>query len=134
MAPNTANPAGDSGVRQGIDETRGRVDAVIGTVAQSKQAVRAEIIGENRCSAEGCTVQAPAPVPALCRKLIEVGVNPDRPLLAYRGEVLSIIVKSIGAAAKLTVKERPYGPVFERWVPFPAPPVSPPMSKTGRKV
>ena len=36
-------------------------------------------------------------------------------------------------AAALTVKERPHGPVFERWVPFPAPPVSPPVSKTGRR-
>ena len=68
-------------------------------------------------------MRAMAPVLAMCRKLIADGDDPDRPLHAYRGAVLCLIVRSIGEAAQLTVKERPCGPVFERWVPFPTPPV-----------
>jgi hypothetical protein len=94
--------------------------------------VRAEIVGDDSASAEGITVRGAAPVLALCRKLIEVGVDPDRPLLAFRGTTLCIIANRIGTAAKWTVKERPCGPTLERWAPFPASQVAPPMRKTGR--
>jgi len=88
-------------------------------------AIRAEIIGSHQCSAEGYTVRSPASVLVLCRRLVDAGFDPRRQLDAYRNEVLALRVRSIGRGALLTVKERPFGPVFERWVPFSTPPVRP---------
>lgn len=75
--------------------------------------------------AEGCTVRAVSPVLALARLLITAGRDPAAPLEAWRGEIRCLKIRSIATAAGLTVKERPFGPVFESWAPFPAPPVSP---------
>jgi hypothetical protein len=98
----------------------------IGTIATSKQdclqVIRAEIIGENVCRAEGYTVRAAAPVLAACRELIAIGYNPNRVLLGYRGDVLCIIVTSIGAAASLTVDQTRTS--FARWQPLPSAVVS----------
>jgi hypothetical protein len=91
------------------------------------QIVRAEIIHSGQCSAENITARGPAPILKLCRLLIKAGFDPGRPLHAYRGDVLSLRVRSIGEGAGLTVKERPFGPTFERWVPYSTPPVSPAM-------
>jgi hypothetical protein len=53
----------------------------------------------------------------MCRKLIEAGYDPDRPLHAYRGDVLCLKVRSIGEGAKLTVDEsRP--PRLVCWKPY----------------
>jgi|SRR6476469_3315166 hypothetical protein len=89
--------------------------------------IRAEIINSGQCSAEGITARGSAPILKLCRKLIQAGVDPNRPLHVYRGDVLAIVVRTIGDGARLTVKERPFGPVFERWMPFSTPPVSLPI-------
>lgn len=86
--------------------------------------VRAEIVGDDTCTVGNITVRAAAPTLAMCRRLVADGFDPGRTLHAYRGDVLCLTVRSIGAAAKLTVKERPFGPVFEAWLPFSAPPVS----------
>jgi hypothetical protein len=66
---------------------------------QNPQALRAELFGSDRCTAEGITATSSSPVIALCRKLIEAGVDPVRPLIAYRDETLCLRVRSIGAAA-----------------------------------
>jgi hypothetical protein len=79
--------------------------------------IRARITGSNHCEADGLTVRAAAPVLAMCRKLIEAGYDPARPLHAYRGDVLALRVRSIAAAAKLTVDES-RTPRFVRWKPF----------------
>jgi len=63
------------------------------------------------------TVRAAAPVLTICRKLIAAGFDSDRPLNAYRGEMLCIIVKSIGKAAALTVDEH-NGTRFAKWKAF----------------
>jgi hypothetical protein len=91
-------------------------------------AIRAEIVGEHQCEAEGLSARGPSPVLALCRLLIRAGFDPARPLLALRGHVHCLEVRSIGEGAKLTIKERPFGPVFESWAPFPTPPVAAPIS------
>ena len=79
-------------------------------------AIRAEIIGIYRCSALGIEVHAPAPVLALCRALVEAGHDRRRPLEAYRGDVLCLRIRSIGAGAKLTVEDNRNGtPVSARW-------------------
>ena len=67
--------------------------------------IKAEIIGSDRCEAEGFSVRANAPVLALCRKLIEAGFDPARPLEAYRGSTMCLRVRSIGEGAKLSVEE-----------------------------
>jgi hypothetical protein len=83
-------------------------------IGQTRRAVvRAELIGTDRATAAGITARGAAPLLALCRKLIEAGHDPDRPLHAYRGNVLCLIVRSIGEAAKLTVKTAGNGaPMF----------------------
>lgn len=70
----------------------------------------------NRCEAEGYSVRANAPVLALCRKLVENGYDPARPLHAYRGDTLALTVTSIGHGAQFTVEDNPYGtPVLRRF-------------------
>ncbi len=85
--------------------------------------VCAEIIGDDRCTAEGITVVGKAPVAAICRKLIIAGIEPASPLFVYRGELLCLIVRSIGEAAALTVDGT--RTAFARWKPFPSAAVSP---------
>jgi hypothetical protein len=77
--------------------------------------IRATIIEHDECEAEGFVVKAYSPVLAMCRQLIGVGYDPCRPLLAYRGGVLALRVRTIGQGAKLTVGENRTGcPTFRR--------------------
>jgi hypothetical protein len=66
--------------------------------------VRAELIGSNACKTMGITAIDSAPVLAICRKLLAVGVDPDRSLVAYRGATLALRVRSIGEGARLRVR------------------------------
>jgi hypothetical protein len=68
-----------------------------------RDAIRAELAGDDAATANGITVRAYAPVLALCRKLIEAGHDPSLPLEAYRSEVLALRVRSIGEAAELEI-------------------------------
>jgi hypothetical protein len=78
--------------------------------------VRATIIAHDTCTADGITARSRAPALALCRKLIEAGYEPDRPLHAYRGDTLSLRIRSIGEGARWTVKDSRFGtPVLHRW-------------------
>jgi hypothetical protein len=75
--------------------------------------VRATLIGDDRCVAEGVTAQGTAPVLDLCRKLIKAGYDPRTPLEAWRGVTLCLRVRSIGEGAKLTVRSAGNGcPTF----------------------
>jgi hypothetical protein len=67
----------------------------------SRPQVRAELIGDDTCCAEGLTVRAHTPVLAMCRRLIETDYDPTTPLHCYRGKTLCLIVASIGEAARL---------------------------------
>ena len=73
------------------------------------QAIFAELIGSNACTAVGITVVDHAPVLALCRALVTAGQDPNRPLHAYRGDVLCLRVRSIGQAARFTVEDDRHG-------------------------
>src|SRR5215831_11766633 len=78
-------------------------------------AIRAELIGSNSCSALGITARGHAPVLALCQLLIEAGHDPNRPLLAYRGDTLCLRVRSIVEGAALAVEDDRMGrPRFRR--------------------
>jgi hypothetical protein len=88
-----------------------------------QDAIRAELIGDDECTiAAGITARGNTPILALCRKLIEAGPDPGRPLHAYRGDTLCLIVRSIGEAAGLQINSHGTGfePVRERRA---APPV-----------
>jgi hypothetical protein len=90
--------------------------------------IRAELTGSERCCAEGLTARGASPVFSLCRLLLAAGHDPDRSLEVFRGDVLALRIRTIREGARFTVKERPFGPGFEHWVPFFTPPVSPPVA------
>ena len=81
--------------------------------------IRAELVGSETANAEGITARGVSPIFGLCRKLVEAGQDPDRPLEAFRGDVMCIRVRSIGEAAKLVVRENQRtGPYLAKWSPF----------------
>jgi hypothetical protein len=65
-----------------------------------------ELSGSSVCSAAGITVQSTSPILAICRRLTEAGIDPDRPLLVYRGDTLCLRVRNIGEAGALRVIPR----------------------------
>jgi hypothetical protein len=82
----------------------------------STQIIRAELISSTSCTAAGITVVDHAPVLALCRALVAAGQDPNRPLHAYRGDVLCLRVRSIGEGARLTIEDDRHGrPRLRRW-------------------
>ena len=82
----------------------------------TKGVIRAELIGSDTCTALGIIARGRAPVLAVCRALLTGGYNPHRLLHAYRGDVLCLTVRSIGAGAGLTVADDRLGrPKFRRY-------------------
>jgi Fe2+ transport system protein FeoA len=54
-----------------------------------------------------------------CRKLLQQGVDPNEPLEVYRGDTLSMTIRSIGEGAKLAIRENEKtGPRFIKYQPF----------------
>jgi hypothetical protein len=85
---------------------------VDGLRAESAQIpIRATLISSNSCEALGIIVRGRTPVLDLCRALFAAG-HDRRPLHAYRGNVLALIIHSTGAAAQLRVATHGLG--FER--------------------
>jgi hypothetical protein len=94
----------------------------------SMKTILAQIDKSDRCEAAGHTVRAPAPVLAMCRKLIAAGFDPSLPLHAYRGDVLCLKVSSIGWGAKHTVDDNRNGrPVLRSYRPPPGVVAASPM-------
>jgi hypothetical protein len=77
------------------------------------QAIRAEIVGEDRTSALGIEARASAPALALCRQLL-AALSADQALEVYRGAILALRVRSIGEGARLTVEDNGT-PVLRPW-------------------
>jgi|SRR6516165_8106668 hypothetical protein len=75
----------------------------------SRQVSRAELVGDDVCTACGITARSPSPVLAICRELVAVGIDPAIPLHAYRGDVLCLIVRSISEGARLEVNAKGTG-------------------------
>jgi hypothetical protein len=99
-------------------------------------AVSAELTGSNSCDCKslGISTSGHAPVLAMCRELLQAGVNPDSALAVYRKGVLALRVRSISEGAPLTVKEPDHGRAqFATWKPFPSSPVGSPMRKNRRR-
>jgi hypothetical protein len=80
-----------------------------------KHIIACQIIGFDRCACDGLIAKHNAAVLAMCRKLIEAGYDPERPVEAYRGDTLCLKIRTIAEGGRLTVEEGPNGP---RLVPF----------------
>ena len=85
----------------------------------------AELTGDDVATAEGYIAKAPAPVLALCRILLNAGFDPARPLIAYRGPVLALRVRSISEGASLVVKSDTVGTPRFRKTPAEIPDAAP---------
>jgi len=71
------------------------------------------------------------PFLAGCRRLIELGFDPARPVvMRHAGSVHDALKATIGAAAKLTVRETVSGPKLGLWSGPRAEPGAPPMRQT----
>jgi hypothetical protein len=117
MIEEARSPAADEA--RGASEFDGLGRHVVSQASLSqnfRQAIRAELIGSNACTALCSAARGYAPVLALCRRLIEEGHDPDRPLHAYRGETLALVVRSIAEGAALAVEDDRLGtPRIRRW-------------------
>src|SRR6516162_8039272 len=103
------NPAtGDRGARQKTLSWRDGAEHKPSHFSR-QAAIRADLIGSDICTALGLTINSSSPVLALCRALIEAGHDPATPLEAYRGETLSLRVRSIGEGAGLQVNSQGRG-------------------------
>src|SRR5215831_12841773 len=75
-------------------------------------AIRADLIGSDRCSALGIYARGMTPVLALCRLLVEAGHDPATPLEVWRGYILCLRIRSIDDGAALRIGTHGVG--FER--------------------
>jgi hypothetical protein len=76
-------------------------------------------------------MRSSTPVLAICRRLVAAGLDPGRPLIAFRGEMVCLVIRSIGEGAALTVDEH-NGTRFAKWKPFPRSAVASPVRQKGR--
>jgi hypothetical protein len=98
-------------------------------VATSRQEpIRAELSGSSVCIAAGLKINTGSPVLAICRQLIEAGVDPALRLECYRGDVLALSVSSIAIGAQLRVRGNGAG--FEI-TPTATRPTAPPVGATA---
>jgi hypothetical protein len=83
---------------------KSNADQQVGLSKHSAQIpIRATLVGSEYCEALGLTGHGCTPVLALCRALVAAGCDPNRPLHAYRGDVLALKVRSIRDGARLRV-------------------------------
>jgi hypothetical protein len=73
------------------------------------QALRAELVGSDRCTVDGFSAVGAAPVLMLCRMLVDAGFDPRTPLEAWRKGTLALRVRSIGEAADLEINSKGTG-------------------------
>ena len=81
-----------------------------------QQAIRADLIGSDICTALGVEVEANTPVLKLCRALIAAGHHSASRLDAYRGDVLCLRVRSIGEGVRLEINAKGTGFIAHRAV------------------
>ena len=74
------------------------------SLAPRRNAIHAELIGSDICSALGITARGFTPVLALCGLLVTAAHDPNAPLEAWRDTVLCLKIRTIGEAADLEVR------------------------------
>ena len=77
--------------------------------AQTQNPIRAELLGDDQCSANGIVARGYAPVLELCRQLIADGYDASAPMQVYRGSTLALHVSSIGTAAASEINSKGTG-------------------------
>src|SRR5262245_58441739 len=79
----------------------------------------ANLDGSSRCTGVGITARGASPVLALCRHLLAAGLDPETDMEVYRAGTLALRVRSLRAAARLTVKTAGNGaPIFAVVAPY----------------
>lgn len=88
--------------------------------------IRAALVGSQHCSALGIAAHSYAPLLNLCKLLVASGVDPAMVLHAYRGDMLCLIVRSIGQAAALDINSHGTGfiPIHRRRTASPVAPTA----------
>ena len=77
--------------------------------------IMAQLRGSRTASAEGITVESYTPAFELCRKLIEAGMDPKKPIVFFRNGEIALKVKSLEWGAEHTVEDDRRGkPVFKK--------------------
>jgi hypothetical protein len=95
-----------------VDQSGGKINLLNNQNSgglQVGEPIRADLIGSDQCRAAGITAHGASPLLALCRELVAANVDPNRPLHAYRGDVLCLVIRSIGEAAHLDVNSKGTG-------------------------
>jgi hypothetical protein len=122
-------PLVTDGAQGNIDQLRGKIRPLNNQIRGGRLAaapIRAALFGSDQCGAEGYTVRAASPILETCRRLIEAGHAPDRPLHCYRDGVLALSVSSIATGAQLRVRGNGAGFEITPTATCPtAPPVAP---------
>jgi len=114
---NAAKPAtaADGEPASNFERSGGRLE-----VAHTPTAITAQLLGTDIAVANGITASGALD---LCRRLLAAGADPDAELVCYRGAVVALRVRSIGAGARLAIRETAAdGPRIVRWRPFLAAP------------
>jgi hypothetical protein len=128
QAGSIADTSEPEGIRHFIAGHKATAMSAVRKGAARADTVIRSLTGSDRCEAEGLAVKHNAPVLAMCRALIDAGCDPERPLEAYRGDVLCLRVSNIGYGAQYTVEDGRRGaPVLRRFKVFPRRAVAPPM-------
>ena len=118
----TASPGNGAQRCAEAGERKHRADSTTGPATTTSNdprrlaALCADLVGSDICTAPGIIVRSYAPVLTLCRRLIEAGIDPDRPLRVCRSGTLALVVRSLAEGARLTVEDnRLRHPRFVRW-------------------
>jgi hypothetical protein len=76
--------------------------------------IRAKLFGSTTCTCVGLTVCADAPVLEMCRKLVQLGLDPKTKLDVFQHGTHSITVGEISPAAELKIAGNGVGFVTKR--------------------
>ncbi len=68
--------------------------------------IRAELIGNDICRAEGITARCSAPVLRLCRSLLAAGLSPDTALEVFRNGIVALRLRSLADGARLEINSK----------------------------
>jgi hypothetical protein len=103
LAPNAARAA--LAVKQHSPREIGQLGGTTNFTHNTQANISATLRGDEECEAVNVVVTGHAPVLKLCRELLAQGVDPDTALTVYRNGIVALRVRSIGKAARLTVKD-----------------------------
>lgn len=76
---------------------------------RSRDPIIATITGSDTAVALGIAVRSPSPLLCLCRALLRAGADPNRPLHAFRADVLALTIRTLADGAQLEVNQHGTG-------------------------